>query len=402
MSENYVDNTTSYSFDVIDSTVDVALPDIINTSLDSLKVGLESVTADQLQKWLELSGRRHDLRGGGVLAATSLTNLTPKQIRNVLAATQATRDQRPGAIGDPYEFVLAPITGANPLGIKKPILFPLPPEKFMVQREQQARTFIAINGQEYSLPGPQTLASISLEGMFPSWSGRRKPNFLPGYVDRDNYLKPHDLGLLFERVMKKGQPLQLTIGPGKNATALKTSGGLIGVMYVTIVSFEYGEAFGHPGDYVFSMGLKEWRPIFPNASIARVPQPATPLTRLPATTTSNPPATQPQAISTPVGVTTPPSPGRPQPEPAPPLKAQSPATRPDVPTYIVKQGDTLFDIAANILGTGTRMTELYALNKKTIDDECRRRGSSTYPRGWHIWPGTRLVIPPKGQRDGTA
>lgn len=458
MSSNYIDNRGSY-FDVEDTSVVLPAGDIVNSSLDSLVVGLGGVSADMLQKWLGLSGKRHDI-GGGLLGgkAGRLNNLTDQQVRQILAAAaSATGNTRllrhvttledthdslttpvlggrtvthvPGLRRDthvsntdpvsarasePYEFVLEAITGANPIGLKRRIILPLPPEKFMVQREQQSRTFVAINGVEYSLPGPQTLASISLEGMFPAWEGRQKPNYLPKYVTKANFHKPKDLALIFERLMKKGQPLQLTIGPGKNATPLKTSGGLIGVMYVTIVSFEYGEAFGHPGDYVFSMSLKEWRPIFPNVNIKRIFQPRSPFTTV---LSSGRDDDEPDAISTPApgrlgtptlsgiglgansGIGTV-APGTKAPAPA--LRSHSPVTRPDVTTYVVKQGDTLYDIAANVLGSGVRQNELYALNKTTIDAECKRRGLGTYPRGWNLPAGTRLVIPPKGQRDGTA
>lgn len=413
-------------FDV-DDAQRLPIMDIVNSSLDSLTVGFDDMSPDDLQTFLSEGGyggrgpQTFDLSPSPAQASSRpgsrgrMTNLTEKVLKDILAAGQrrfanARRRFNPA---DPHEFRLIPITGANPLGIfHKGIQFPLPPEKFDVQREQAPRTFVAINGVEYSLPGPQTLASITLEGMLPNTNPARwkdtggRPNYLPGYVTGGTYRKPKDLGNTFERIMRQGQPMQLTIGPHNGGNAYKTNGGLIGVIYVTIVSFQYGEAFGHPGDYVFSMGLKEWRPIIPNPKVRKYLSDVSKANSIlrpkpkPDTNTTVSGGVGNSFSGSGPGVGSPP-PNTPAPLPAPPLTNRSPVTRPNVTSYVVRQGDTLFDIAANVLGTGTRWPEIYTLNKTVIEKECKLRRASSYPKGWHIFPGTRLVMPQKGQRDAS-
>ena len=51
-------------------------------------------------------------------------------------------------------------------------------------------------------------------------------------------------------------------------------------------------------------------------------------------------------------------------------------------TYLVKQGDTLFDIARDQLGKATRWVELYELNRDVVGDDCDR-----------LKPGVELRLP---------
>lgn len=50
--------------------------------------------------------------------------------------------------------------------------------------------------------------------------------------------------------------------------------------------------------------------------------------------------------------------------------------------YVVQEGDTLFSIAASLLGSGSRWPEIFDLNKAVIGDNPAR-----------IFPGQRLTIP---------
>lgn len=61
--------------------------------------------------------------------------------------------------------------------------------------------------------------------------------------------------------------------------------------------------------------------------------------------------------------------------------------------YTVVKGDTLWKIAANILGSPTRYAEIYELNKEVIESKARERGKKDSANGHRIFSGTILKIP---------
>ncbi|MEU3839303.1 alpha/beta fold hydrolase [Streptomyces sp. NPDC028635] len=70
----------------------------------------------------------------------------------------------------------------------------------------------------------------------------------------------------------------------------------------------------------------------------------------------------------------------------PPARAQS-------GTHTVASGDTLWDVAQRTLGTAPRWDSVYALNRRTVEDEARRHGYASSDRGHWIFPGTVLALP---------
>lgn len=68
-------------------------------------------------------------------------------------------------------------------------------------------------------------------------------------------------------------------------------------------------------------------------------------------------------------------------------------TAPTNKTYTVKQGDNLWDIARVQLGNGARQTEIYNLNKATIEAAAKKYGRQSSSNGWWIYPGTVLKLP---------
>lgn len=67
--------------------------------------------------------------------------------------------------------------------------------------------------------------------------------------------------------------------------------------------------------------------------------------------------------------------------------------KPEVKTYTIKSGDTLWGIAKRYLGSGERYPEIYNPNKETIEAEAKKRGFSSSQSGNRIWPGTVLILP---------
>jgi SH3-like domain-containing protein len=73
-----------------------------------------------------------------------------------------------------------------------------------------------------------------------------------------------------------------------------------------------------------------------------------------------------------------------------PKAAASTTTAPSTSTtYTVKSGDTLYSIAKAKLGDGSRYTEIYALNKTTIDAKNKGKKCSKYT----VYVGTTLRLP---------
>lgn len=69
------------------------------------------------------------------------------------------------------------------------------------------------------------------------------------------------------------------------------------------------------------------------------------------------------------------------------------STKPKETTYTVVSGDNLWDIARIKLGDGSRSSEIYQLNKDTIEAVAKKYGRSSSSNGWWIYPGTVLRLP---------
>ena len=62
-------------------------------------------------------------------------------------------------------------------------------------------------------------------------------------------------------------------------------------------------------------------------------------------------------------------------------------------SYIVVEGDTLWDIARRTYGDGLKWEDIYNANQNLIEDVANGRGLSGSNRGWWIFPGTQIVLP---------
>lgn len=65
----------------------------------------------------------------------------------------------------------------------------------------------------------------------------------------------------------------------------------------------------------------------------------------------------------------------------------------DTEEYVVKKGDTLWKIAEEILGDSFRYTEIYELNKATIEETAQNKGKKDSCDGYWIFQGTLLQMP---------
>lgn len=62
-------------------------------------------------------------------------------------------------------------------------------------------------------------------------------------------------------------------------------------------------------------------------------------------------------------------------------------------SYTVKSGDTLWGIAAKVLGSGSEWTQLLDANAGVIEASAKNHGMSSSDNGHWIWPGDVLTIP---------
>lgn len=103
--------------------------------------------------------------------------------------------------------------------------------------------------------------------------------------------------------------------------------------------------------------------------------------------------------------TPPPAPPPPAPQPAPPPAPPPPAPAPPpaprcIDYRVVVSGDTLWGLAQEFYGDGSKYPIIYQANAQLIEDTAHAHGfpSSSYGHpgspGWWIWPGENLCIPP--------
>lgn len=84
----------------------------------------------------------------------------------------------------------------------------------------------------------------------------------------------------------------------------------------------------------------------------------------------------------------------PVPTPIPiPIPIPKPPPKKTSITYTVKSGDTLWGIAAKLLGGGANYNKIYAANSAQIEAIAHKHGFSSSGGGHWIFPGETLVIP---------
>ena len=62
-------------------------------------------------------------------------------------------------------------------------------------------------------------------------------------------------------------------------------------------------------------------------------------------------------------------------------------------TYIVKKGDSLWNLAKKFYKDGKKQTKIYNANKSVIEKAAKKHGKSSSGRGKWIYHGTKLTIP---------
>jgi len=65
----------------------------------------------------------------------------------------------------------------------------------------------------------------------------------------------------------------------------------------------------------------------------------------------------------------------------------------EVSTHVVQVGETLWSIALQFYGTGTKWEEIFNANADILDDTAKRMGESCSERGRFLYAGTPLLLP---------
>lgn len=218
---------------------------------------------------------------------------------------------------------------------KDAIQLPILPASFAVNIENGHQTVNVHTKGEVSILGKKGLKSIDLTSFFPA----QDYPFAAYPKDRE----PYDYVKKIEGCLEKVVRLTIT------DTNIN--------MECLIQSFNRGEPDG-TGDVEYTISLQEYRK----------PTYTKPKTELPQKPKPNKPVQKPS---------------RPAKEPQ--------------KTYVVKQGDNLWDLAKKFYGSGSKQSKLYNANKDVIEKAARKHGYSSSShngvKGWWIFPGTKLVVP---------
>ena len=198
------------------------------------------------------------------------------------------------------------------------VLMPITPSKVTLKVNNQNKTMTLINGEEINFLKEAGLSDVSFELLLPQVS---YPFTNGGAQSASFYLS------LFERLKTSKEPFQWILN------RQKPKGGMFHFSNLTVgmETYEITDDAGAGFDIKVKINLKQYR-AFGTKTV----------TIQPAATSSNTATATVQEAPRPT------------------------TTAPQQPTYTVKSGDCLWNIAKKYLGDGSRYKEIYELNKDKI------------------------------------
>lgn len=258
-----------------------------------------------------------------------------------------------------------------------PVLFPITPSKLTVKINNQNKTVTLIDGGEVNQIKAPGLTDIKIDELiFPmcqKYPFATYINRLSGVQQASQTWRNQFLGLkiptsLFDNKFREAKFYLEKLEKWKNATApvsfilTRTTPDGKKLLFdtnmsVTIESYEIVEDADKYGmDVVVKLDMKQYRTWGAKKLVITKPTEQT-------TTVQTTPA--------PVQTT----------------------TKKTSKTYTVKKGDCLYNIAKVQLGKASRWTEIYNLNKSTIESTAQKYGRKSSSNGHWIYPGTILILP---------
>lgn len=213
------------------------------------------------------------------------------------------------------------------------IKFPVTPGQLKLKINGQNKTMNVINGEEINILNPPGLTEISFDALLPNV---KYPfaDYSDGYHGAEFYLS------YIERLMFLNKPVRFVVirEDPRGGSFFDTN------MLVSVEDYQIDEDVKDGSDVMISMTLKQYLPY--TVQILQI---------------------QNENEEGEAEVTS--------------EETREPEGAPDVRTYTVVKGDSLWAIAKKLLGSGSRYKEIYELNRDQISDPNR------------IYPGQVLTIP---------
>lgn len=224
------------------------------------------------------------------------------------------------------------------------VCYPLPPNSFSVEIGNKNTTINLVSGQEVNLRKIPGLKSVSAEFELPTvaYPAAKYPS---GYNNPQVFLDQLTALKTSKKVFK------VVLLRKINSTALGWDFSLA----VTLEDFNQSEEAGNGMDVKVSVKFKEWKDFG---------------TKQVAFKKSTSKTTKKTTVK----------------------KSNS---KSGGGNYTVIKGDTLSGIAKKKLGKSGRWSEIYKLNKTTIENAAKKHGKKSSSNGHWIYPGTKLKLPKK-------
>ena len=221
-------------------------------------------------------------------------------------------------------------------------LLPVAPAKLNTKIKNQNKTVELINESQVNILKDAGLTEISFEALFPN---TKYPfaAYTDGYKGASYYLE------LLEKYKVSKKPFQFIV-------VRKTPAGKVLFytnMKVSLEEYEVKESAKDGFDMPVSIELKQYKSY--GAKTAKI--------KSSSSGTSNV------------------------------KKNSSRDSKDSAKSYVIRSGDTLWNIAKQEYGDATDWKKIYEANKSTIESAAKDHGKTSSSNGHWIYPGTKIVLP---------